>query len=446
MKFVAALAAVLLLSPLASRAQNPPATPAPQKSAPVVQHEANFDAERAQADQLYLARKPIEALPLYEDLCRQDPTIAVFAERHAGGLLAKMATVDDPKQKQAILAEAIKELNRAESLGDNSPWVEGLLGSLAKTPIGVITAGPTGGLPLTVGYIYGGTPQAQALEQQGESAFGHNDLPSALKFYLAAGAADPTWYMPALYSGDVYYRLKDVNNAGICFAKAIAIDPDRETAYRYWGDALMHAGDNGGARVKFEQGIAAEPYGRSAFNGLRQWALMTHVSIVAPQVLRPDFSKPADADLATESGDGHNSWLVYKQTRLAHDPHVIFNQWIMAGSTPATPQLNFVPSGYVHTLAEEVDAITAMLADVKKKLASGAVTQEKLEPGIKNLLVLEKDNMLEPFILLSFNDAGIRHGYPEYRAAHRDRVVQYIDRYMIGPPTNTPNPYVQVNP
>jgi hypothetical protein len=118
----------------------------------------------------------------------------------------------------------------------------------------------------------------------------------------------------------------------------------------------------------------------------------------------------------------------------------------MAGSTPATPQFDFVPSGYVHTLAEEVDAITAMLADVKKKLASGAVTQEKLEPGIKNLLVLEKDNMLEPFILLSFNDAGIRHGYPEYRAAHRDRVVQYIDRYMIGPPTNTPNPYVQVNP
>ena len=49
------------------------------------------------------------------------------------------------------MAEAIKELQRAESLGDNSPYVEGMLGSLAKTPIGLIVAGPMGGLPLTVG-------------------------------------------------------------------------------------------------------------------------------------------------------------------------------------------------------------------------------------------------------------------------------------------------------
>lgn len=121
---------------------------------------------------------------------------------------------------------------------------------------------------------------------------------------------------------------------------------------------------------------------------------------------------------------------------------------MMSGSVLNGPQFNFVPTGYVHTLAEEMDAITAMLGDVQKKLASGAVTQEKLEPGIKNLLALQKDNVLEPFILLSFNDAGIRHGYPEYRAAHRDQVVSYIDRYLIGPPVpaNMPTPYVQINP
>src|ERR1035437_6416527 len=253
-----ALTTALLLWPLAPQAQNPPAAvPPPQNPATRVQHEANFDSERHQANQLYLAQKPLEALPLYEDLCRQDPTIAVFAERHAGGLLARQATVDDPKQKQAIMAEAIKELQRAESLGDNSPWVEGLLGTLAKTPVGLMVGGPMGALPLTVGYFYNGSAQAQPLMQQGETAFGHNDYPAALKFYLAAAAADPTWYMPALFSGDMYYRLKDVTNASVWFAKAIAIDPDRETAYRYWGDALMHSGDTAGARVKFEQAIAA---------------------------------------------------------------------------------------------------------------------------------------------------------------------------------------------
>jgi hypothetical protein len=57
--------------------------------------------------------------------------------------------------------------------------------------------------------------------------------------------------------------------------------------------------------------------------------------------------------------------------------------------------------------------------------------------------------MLEPFILLNFNDAGLRHGYPEYRAAHRDQVVAYIDRYLIDhsgtPATQHPN-WVPIQP
>jgi hypothetical protein len=159
--------------------------------------------------------------------------------------------------------------------------------------------------------------------------------------------------------------------------------------------------------------------------------------------------KPVDdATLATDAGDGRSSWAVYRQQRLAHGKDVIFNQRIMSGSVTAGPTFAFVPTGYVHTLAEEVEAITAMLADVKKKLASGAVTEDKLEPSLKTLLAIQKDNMLEPFILLNFSDAGIRYGYPEYRAAHRDQVVAYIDRYMIGPstPANAPSPYVQINP
>ena len=63
---------------------------------PVPHHDPNFESERKQADELFLTQKPLEALPLYEDLCRQDPTIAVFAERHAAGLLAKQATLSDP--------------------------------------------------------------------------------------------------------------------------------------------------------------------------------------------------------------------------------------------------------------------------------------------------------------------------------------------------------------
>jgi tetratricopeptide (TPR) repeat protein len=427
---------------------SPSVAPVPaQKPAPKVAHEANFDAEREQANQLYLAGKRLEALPLYEDLCRQDQSLAVFAERHGIGLIGKAGTVSDPKQRTEMYAQGMKELDRARSLGDDSPAVINMLSTYSRTPFGVVSTGSMGTLPLTVGYYYNGSPQAQPAMQQGQAAFGKSDFSSALQFYLDAATADPKWYMAALFAGDAYDRLKDYNNAGIWFAKAIAIDPDRETAYRYWGDALIYAGDSNGARDKYEQAIAAEPYTLSTMSGLKVWGARAHTAVLNPIMRRPYLpranGKITNADQFAETGDGRSCWLVYAQSRMAHDPNVIFDEWVMAGAVPNTPELNFVPNGYIHTLAEEVDAINALLDDLKKKLDAGTVTEEKLLPEMKAMLQMQKDKMLEPFILLSFNDAGLRHGYPEYRAAHRDQVVAYIDRYLIDhsgtPVTQHPN-------
>jgi len=433
---------------------SPSVAPVPaQKPAPKVAHEANFDAERAQANQLYLAGKRLEALPLYEDLCRQDQANPAFAERHGLGLIIKAGTLSDPKQHSEMYAQGMNELERARSLGDDSPAVVNMLSTYSRTPFGVVSTGAMGTLPLTVGYYYNGSPQAQPLIQQGEEAFNHGDLATALKFYLDAYAADPKLYTAALYSGDVYFRQKDYINAGIWFAKAIAIDPDRETAYRYWGDALLQAGDSNGARSQFEQAIAAEPYTLSTMSGLKQWGALAHTAVLNPIMHHPYLpganGKITNADQFAETGDGRSCWLVYAQSRLAHDPNVIFDEWVMAGAVIQSPQLNFVPNGYIHTLAEEVDAINAMLDDLKKKMSAGSVTEEKLLPEMKAMLQMQKDKMLEPFILLNFNDAGLRHGYPEYRAAHRDQVVAYIDRYLIDhsgtPVTQHPN-WVPIQP
>ncbi len=208
------------------------------------QHEANFDVERKQADELYLAQKPLEALPLYEDLCRQDPTVAVFAERHGAGLLAKEATLSDPAERIKVHLAAISEIKRAQALGDNSAYVRGVLNLEAKTLVGAVVTG----IPLTVGYTYRGKPDAQAVFREAEGAFGRSDWTAAAKLYIQAATLDPSWYDPALFAGDSFFRLKDGPNLSIWFAKAIAIDPDRETAYRYWGDALFQAGDQPGAR------------------------------------------------------------------------------------------------------------------------------------------------------------------------------------------------------
>jgi hypothetical protein len=101
----------------------------------------------------------------------------------------------------------------------------------------------------------------------------------------------------------------------------------------------------------------------------------------------------------------------------------------VAGASDANGQLT--PKGYRHSLAEETECLTAMLASVQEKLNSGVVTAGKLEPSIKSLLQLQKDGMLECWILLGGSDGGIRYDYPGYRQQHRELLVAYIDRYIL---------------
>jgi tetratricopeptide (TPR) repeat protein len=426
---------------------NPPIPPLPTKA----EHQDNFDAETQQANALFVAGRRLEVLPLYEDLCRQDPTVALFAERHAAALLVKQSTPGiDPKEQFNALIQAYDELHRAQALGDNSALVRTLLIVIEKSPMGVILTG----IPLTVGYTYMGTPAAQATMGQAETAFSAGKFDDAAKLYIAAAGQDPALYTAALYAGDSFFRNKDYANGGIWFAKAIAIDPDRETAYRYWGDALYKSGDSAGARDKLVQAYVAEPYSIATWAELYQWAVANKLTLAAPQARRPEFymlSGKVDFDphvlppnLLPETGDGHASWLIYQHVRVSHGATTLVQNVPPSGGTMANGDLN--ASGYIHTLAEEMDALTAMLADVKAKLAAGTVTPEKLDPGIKLLLRLQQDNMLECFVLLNAFDMGLRHDYPKFRAAHRDQLIAYVNRYLLTQPVASTAPAAPTQP
>jgi len=460
------LAAALLLAPIATAQQttsppsssspvltqqphagqpfyqtNPPIPPLPTKA----EHQANFDAEVQQANVLFVAGRRLEALPLYEDLCRQDPTVALFAERHAGALIAKQAQPGlDSKESLNAFIQEFNELHRAQSLGDNSNQVRAMLTAAEKTPLGSILTG----IPLTVGYTYMGTPAAQVTMQQAEAAFGAGKFDDAAKLYIAAAGQDPALYTAALYAGDSLFRAKHYADAGPWFQKAIAIDPDRETAYRYWGDALYNSGDVAGAGKPVIQAYIAEPYSISTWAELYQWATVNKLALKAPQANRPEFymlNGKVDFDphvlplnLLPETGDGRASWLIYQHVRVSHGATSLVQNVPPSGGTMANGDLN--ASGYVHTLAEEVDALTALLTDVKQKLAAGTVTPEKLDPGLKLLLRLQQDNMLECFVLLNAYDMGLRHDYPKFRAAHRDQLVAYVNRYLLIPAAASTQP------
>ena len=403
-------------------AQTPPSV--------VPQHEPNFEAERKHADELFLAQKPLEALPLYEDLCRQDSTVAVFAERYGAGLLAKEATLSDPSDRMKIHLQAITEIKRAQALGDNSAYVRTVLDFDTKTFVGAVVSG----IPLTVGYTYHGKPEAQVIFQQAEGSFGRSDWAAAAKLYAQAAALDPGWYDPALYAGDSFFRMKDGSSAAVWFAKAVAIDPDRETAFRYWGDVLFQTGDRDGAREKFVEAVVAEPYAKAPIAELVQWTQRTGHQLVKPAITRPEFATSdgtlqIDREFRESTQDGRSSWIIYQQFRVAHGARAL-SQPIVGGGSDANAVV-VTPSGYRHTIAEEHAALRAMLADIDTRIESGTLMQANLDPSIRNIRNLEKANVLGAWIAINAADAGIRSDYPDYRAHHRKHLIDYIHAYLI---------------
>ena len=188
--------ALLLAFTVAAPAQTP------FQPIPPPQHEANFDVERAQANQLVLQEKYLEALPLYADLCRQDQTNPAFAERYGIGLMKKAGTLPEGPEKKALNEQALSELHRAQKLGDNSPLLQSIFASQTKSGIGIVLSN----IPLTVGYTHKPNPQAKTIFDQAEIAFNKNDLDAALPLYQQAAQLDPAWYAPDLYAGDVTFR------------------------------------------------------------------------------------------------------------------------------------------------------------------------------------------------------------------------------------------------
>ena len=72
-----------------------------------------------------------------------------------------------------------------------------------------------------------------------------------------------------------------------------------------------------------------------------------------------------------------------------------------------------------------------MLADIDAKLKAGTLVEANLDPSIRNIRALEKDNDLGAWIAINAADAGIRQDYPEYRAHHRQHLVDYINTILI---------------
>ena len=366
--------------------------------------------EAARANELFGAGKRIEALPLYEDLARVHPNEMVYQERLADCLGANAAQYSDPATVKAIRLRERDAAKRAVELGETAEYVKLMANIDPDAPLfgGIVSPG-------------------KALLAEAEKAYTAGDFSTAMAKYTAAAEADSHLYEAPLYAGDTAFVMKDLPTAARWFARAIAVDPDRETAYRYWGDAILKYGnDPVVAREKFINAIVAEPYNKLAWQGLNQWAQIEKAVILAPKIERPappvvDAKKPNNIAInidpnATDEKKhpGSSAWVMYSLLR--------------AGYRGGSFKKDFPDEKeYRHTLLEEDTALVAVATSVKEK----KIKPTNLDESLRNLVDLNDAGMLDCWILISGSDDGIAQDYPVYRREHRQLLHDYIARFVV---------------
>jgi tetratricopeptide (TPR) repeat protein len=158
--------------------------------------------------------------------------------------------------------------------------------------------------------------------------FARGDLDNAFLQYTQALKLDPKLYEAALFAGDMKFK-KGMNSmeaaernasfdqAGEWFARAIAINPDRETAYRYWGNALLASDKDELALPKYIEAIRCRPVQPTVYTGLTKWSRKRGVPLGHPRIEIPtSVSSPGrerqhHADPKLKNEDGSSAWTLY---------------------------------------------------------------------------------------------------------------------------------------
>lgn len=368
--------------------------------------QTNYKADRERALQLFSDSKLTEALPLLEKLAKEKPTDAEVTFGLGFCLLAKANTDPSVAARKEGRKRAREILVRAQELGFSHPLLHSLLEAFRPDGEKVET--------------FSDNKQADQAMQIGEAAFVQGDFDQALAQYKKALEFDPRLYEAALFVGDMYNKKGEPELGSEWFAKAVAINPYRETAYRYWGVGLVKQGKMLEARDKFIEAYITEPFNRLAVNNLVEWGNANEITVDHPQIDIPanvatndgKTNITIDDRALTKKNDRSAAWMMYalKRSLWANEK--------FAKTYPAEKT-------YRHSLAEEVDGLRAALSTVGNESAI------KLEPSLAVLWKLNEAGLLESYVLLAQSDQGIARDYPEYLKTNRDKLRRYVVEYVL---------------
>jgi len=364
---------------------------------------------KRQATALLKENKYTEALPILEKIAAAEPNDGETQFFLAFALIGQATNTKDNAARKALRVRARQAFVKAKALNYDEPKIDAMILGLPED--GSDSPGFTS------------NAKANQLMEEGEALFSQGKPDEALKKYQEALELDPKLYSAALFSGDIYLQKEDYAKAEIWYQKAIAIDPDKETAYRYSATPLMKQRKIDEARDRYIEAFISEPYNRFARGGLIQWGQATQTSLAHPEITIPTnvtFDDKGDAKINLDASallggkdDGSFAWISYGATR---------STWRKEKFAKTFPN----EKTYRHSLAEEADALRSVLS-----VATADKKDKKLSPSLTRLKKLDEEGLLESYILLAQPDEGIAQDHPAYLKQNREKLRRYMLQYVV---------------
>ena len=364
---------------------------------------------RRQASELMKQTKYTEALPLLEKIATVQPADGEIQFFLGFALIGQATTTKDAAARKALRVRGRNAFIKAKSLGYYEPRLDALIDDLPED----------GSDPAD----YSAKSKANELMKEGEAAFSQGKADEALKKYQQALEIDPKLYHAALFAGDIYLQKQDYAQAEIWYQKAIAIDPNIETAYRYSATPLMKQRKTDAARDRYVEAFITEPYNNYARAGLVQWAEATQTMIAHPKIDIPtdvSFDEKGDAKINLDASallsgkdDGSFAWISYGVAR---------SKWRKEKFAQTFP----TEKVYRHSLAEEVDALRSVIST-----ATSDKRSKNLSPSLAKLKKLDESGLLEAYVLLARADEGIAQDHAPYLKQNREKLRRYMMEYVV---------------
>lgn len=370
-------------------------------------------AKRRQAIALFNQGKRLEALPLLEDLAREDPRDSEVLVALGASLVEHAATLPDGEEAAKERFRARDLLQKAWALGNTSTLAENLRQLLQE-------------LPATGAIKFSDNPAVEQAMNAGEAAFARRQFDEALKNYAKALELEPANYTATLFTANTYDRNNNLVKAAEWYERAMRIDPNVETAYRYYADMLAKQGDMAKAREMLIHAAVAEPYNRIVWREIRAWAILNKTAFNIVVVGIPMPPKNDAVAKEKEPADLSAASRVYYSVR---------SEWKKGGRFEKQyPQ----EAEYRHSLSEESEALTAA-AKVMERLKGDPRTAKSVADNPAALLLrLYEAGLIDPYVLFSLGDDGIAKDYFAYRTKNRDKLEAYMDKFVMPPPPAKP--------